>query len=297
MPTSLQSDTAVRHAKRVVQPLVEGVSLSEPIVVGLSTLSRHDEYTYAHAVNVCAVSVSIGHYLGLDRRALADLGVAALLHDVGKHFVAGEITHDYEEWSPFERATAERHPLEGVKLLARSTTLNPTTYNCMQVALEHHVGEPGGYPKLPAGWAPSLLSQIVSIADCFLSLQNRLSRTEPGVTPTEALAKVLGPLAARFEPALRWALVRTVGFYPPGQVVEMDDGSIALVLAPSATDPARPHVRMVVAPNGVAVAAGHRIELRPVPPERSVRRALRLPEYPRDVDAALDGAPGGAEAA
>ena len=52
MPTSIQSTLEVRHAKRVVQPLVEGVSLSEPVVVGLTTLRQHDEFTYAHAVNV-----------------------------------------------------------------------------------------------------------------------------------------------------------------------------------------------------------------------------------------------------
>src|SRR5207247_6560513 len=102
MPTSLPTALEVRHAKRVVQPLVEGVSLSEPVVVGLTTLTQRDEYTYAHAVNVCGVSVAIGHFLGLDRRALSDLGVAALLHDVGKDVVRPLITHDFEHMTPQE---------------------------------------------------------------------------------------------------------------------------------------------------------------------------------------------------
>src|SRR5439155_11977846 len=99
--TSLHEGVGMRHAKRVVQPLVDGAFNSEPVVVGLSTLGHHDEYTYAHAVNVCMVAVTMGHTLGLDRRALADLGAAALLHDVGKAAVAARITH------PLESFTAE----------------------------------------------------------------------------------------------------------------------------------------------------------------------------------------------
>lgn len=289
MPTSLQSTLEVRHAKRVVQPLVEGVSLSEPVVVGLSSLSQHDEFTYAHAVNVCGVSVAIGHFLGLDRRALSDLGVAALLHDVGKSEVSAQIEHDLEEFTPEERAAAERHPLEGAKLLARSTSLNPTTLNCIRVALEHHATGAGGYPALPEGWRPSLLSQIVAVADCFVSLQSRISTNAPPVSPSEALARVLGPLASRFSPALLWALVRAVGFYPAGQIVEMDDGSIAAVLAPNADDLARPHVRLIMAWNGAPLAAERQVELRPVPPERFVARALKTSEYPPGVIEALEG--------
>lgn len=300
LPTSLQSDVAVRHAKRIVQPLIEAVLVGEPIVSCLSVRFGPEEHAYSHAVNVCALSVTMGQFLDLDRRALADLGVASLLHDVGKHAVAGGIRHDYEEWTPDERAAAERHPLEGVRLLARSTALSPTIYACMRVALEHHAGEPGGYPRLPAGPAPGLMSQLVAIADCYLGLQNRLSRKVPGVSPAEALAKVLGPLARRFEPALRWALVRSVGLYPPGQLVEMDDGSRAVALAPNAADAARPHVRILTAPNGAPVARGPATELRPIPVERSVRRAVRLAEYPPgfdDVAAMFDDPEDGARAA
>ena len=287
-PTSLQTTLEVRHAKRVVQPLVEGVSLSEPVVVGLSTLSQHDEYTYAHAVNVCAIAVAIGHFLGLDRRALSDLGVAALLHDVGKQMVAEKITHDLEDFTPAERDAAERHPIEGAKLLARSTSLNPTTLNCIRVAFEHHAG-PGGYPELPPGWRPSLLSQIVAVADCFISLQSRLSSSAPPVSPWEALGMMLGPLAERFEPALLWALIQSVGFYPAGQVVELDDGFMATVLAPNVDDLTRPHVRVVLSPVGVRLSPDRQVEYRPLPPDRSVRRALKIAEYPDGVSAMLTG--------
>jgi HD-GYP domain-containing protein (c-di-GMP phosphodiesterase class II) len=283
--TSLQDGMELRHAKRVVQPLVDGAFASEPVVVGLSSLTHHDEYTYAHAVNVCLVSVSMGYFLEMDRRALADLGVAALLHDVGKAAVADLIQHPLERFTPEEQALAARHPLEGAKLLAKSTTLNQTTLRCMRVALEHHAA-PGadGYPELGAGWQTSMLSRIVAVADCYVSLQTHRSARGASITPHQALGMMLGPLRSRFHAAMLWALVQTVGFYPTGQLVELDDGSLALVLAPNANDLARPHLKLLFSPRRERLKPEAAVELRPLPPERSVRRALRGEEYPTEGD-------------
>ena len=283
MTTSLQGGMELRHAKRVVQPLVDGAFADQPVVVGLTSLTHHDQYTYAHAVNVTMVAVTMGHFLELDRRALADLGVASLLHDVGKSAVGGRIQHSFEDLTPAEERLMERHPLEGVKLLALSTTLNATTLRCMRVALEHHLGpESVGYPSLGEGWRTSMLSRIVSIADCFVSLQMHRSMRGSHVTPFEALGMMLGPLKARFHPAMLWALVQTVGFYPPGQLVELDDGTLAAVLAPNAEDLSRPHVRPLFAPDGRGFEPGEMPDLKPLPKERSVKRALRGAEYPTD---------------
>jgi HD-GYP domain-containing protein (c-di-GMP phosphodiesterase class II) len=280
--TSLQNGMELRHAKRVVQPLVDGAFSEAPVVVGLGTLSHHDEYTYAHAVNVTLVAVSMGHFLELDRRALADLGVAALLHDVGKQAVAEQVKHPIDHFDTHDWEAVRRHPLEGAKLIARSTTLNSTTLRCMHVALEHHLS-PGdnGYPEMGERWRPSILSRLVSVADCFVSLQTHRSQRGSMVTPYMALGMMLGPLKPRFDPAMLWALVQTLGYYPPGQLVELDDGSIAAVLAPNLNDLARPHVRIVVDANRTSIA-GDPVELRPIPADRSVKRALPAEEYPQD---------------
>jgi HD-GYP domain-containing protein (c-di-GMP phosphodiesterase class II) len=279
--TSIQSGMELRHAKRVVQPLVDGAFASEPVVVGLGSLTHHDEYTYAHAVNVTLVAVTMGHYLEMDRRALADLGVAALLHDVGKSAIADKIQNPMESFTPEEQEWAERHPVEGVKVLARSTTLNSNTVRCMRVCLEHHAGPEGvGYPPLGAEWHTSMLSRIIAVADCYVSLQMHRSLRGSFVTPFESLGMMLGPLKSRFHPAMLWALVQTVGFYPPGQLVELDGGELGIVLAPNAKDLARPHVRLFFAPDGRRYEDGEMPDLKPVPAERSIKRALRGAEYP-----------------
>jgi HD-GYP domain-containing protein (c-di-GMP phosphodiesterase class II) len=259
---------------------VDGAFASEPVVLGLTNLHHRDEYTYAHAVNVCLVAVSMGHHLQLDRRALADLGVAALLHDVGKDAVINEIHNPLEEFTSAEREAAERHPIEGARLIAGSTTLNPTTLRCMRAALEHHMtADASGYPAL-SDWQPSVLSRIVSLADCYVSLQTHRSERGEAVSPYQALGMVLGPLKKRFDPGLLWALIQSVGFYPPGQMVELDDGAIAIVLAPNAADLQRPNVKVVLEAGGRRPAEGATVDFLPLPAEREIRRALRAEDYP-----------------
>ena len=240
----------LRHAKRVVQPLIDGAFADEPVVVGLSSLSHHDEYTYAHSVNVCIVAVTMGHFLGLDRRALADLGVAALLHDVGKAAVYDRIRHPLRRWTrrsggwprairwrarSSSRARPRSTPPPCAACASRSSTTPPTARRAAR-SRDAPAGA-AGYPALPGGWRTSRLSEIVSVADCFVSLQMHRSERGRNVTPYQALGMMLGPLAGRFDPVMLWALVHSVGFYPPGQLVELSDGRTALVLAP---DKARP---------------------------------------------------------
>ena len=155
----------------------------------------------------------------------------------------------------------------------------------MRAALEHHIGGPDGYPALGDGWQASLMSRIVAVADCYVSLQTHRSPRGASITPHQALGMMLGPLRSRFHSGFLWALVQTVGFYPTGQLVELDDGALAVVLAPNAKDLARPHLRPLFSPARERLKAEEVVELRPLPPERSIRRALRGEEYPAATDA------------
>ena len=279
--TSLHEGFQLKHAKRVVQPLVDDAFKKEPVVVGLQALRHHDEYTYAHSVNVCMVAVSMGYFLELDRRSLADLGVAALLHDVGKSIVSHRIKHPIDEFTDDERAAAERHAIEGAKLLARTTTMNPTTLRCMRVALEHHMPQdPTGKPAAPGAWTPSVISRIVSVADCYVSLQTHRSRRGQDITPGNALGMMLGPMRKRFDAAMLWALVQTVGLYPPGQLVELSDGTLAIVLAPNSEDLTRPRVRVLSDDKKKLLSWKKTHEWQPLPEDMRIVKALEASEYP-----------------
>lgn len=269
----------LRRVRRVIYPLVEAAAAGRSVVVGLAEPHGASDYLRAHSVNVCAVAVSMGAVLGLDRKALADLGAAALLHDAGMTTVAAGIVRPLEAFTPEERSAAQRHPIEGARLIADSMPLNATSLVCIRAALEHH-GGPGGYPEFPRDWSDSALSRIVSVADCFVNLQARACEMIQSATPYEALGMMFGPLAKQFHPALLWALVQAVGLYPPGQRVELSDGSIATVIAPQRDDPARPYVRVTIEADG---RSGEPRTLAPIPSGMTVRRALPRAEDPESL--------------
>ena len=269
----------LRQAKRLVQPVVDSIMHHEYSVVGLTALRDHDEYTYAHCVNVSVLSIGIGQALGLPRQVLADLGVAALLHDIGKIAVPGDVLRKPAKLTTEEWQMVRRHPLEGVKMICRMPGLNPLTLDAMRVCLEHHMNyDRTGYPDVDHDWGQATLSRIVAVADCFDAITAHRAYSRPQ-SPFEGLQYLLGPSRVSFDPAALWALVRTVGLYPAGSVMVTDSGHVVLALSPNAQDLRRPVCRVLVRPDGSAVPEEVPEQWTPMPPEVSVVRVVRPEEH------------------
>jgi HD-GYP domain-containing protein (c-di-GMP phosphodiesterase class II) len=270
----------LRHAKRLVQPLVDSVMRHEYSVVGLTALKDHDEYTYAHCVNVSVLSVNMGAVLGFSRQELADLGVAALLHDIGKIAVPADVLRKPDALNAEEWTLVRRHPIEGAKMMARMPGLSTLTLDSMRVCLEHHMNfDRTGYPEIQLEWGQATLSRIVSVADCFDAITAHRAYHKRPRTAFEGLQYLMGPARVQFDPAVLWALVRTVGLYPAGSVLLTDSGHMVVALSPNPHDLRRPHCRVLVRPDGSAPPEDAPEMWSPMPAERSVVRALRPEEH------------------
>jgi HD-GYP domain-containing protein (c-di-GMP phosphodiesterase class II) len=278
----------LRHAKRVVQPIVDSVLKSEYSLVGLTALKDHDEYTYAHCVNVAVVSVGMGQALGLPRQALADLGVAGLLHDLGKMMVSGDVLRKAGALTAEEWTQMRRHPIEGVKMVARMPGLSQVMIDCMRACFEHHMNfNRTGYPDTAAEWGQATLSRIVAMADCFDAITaHRAYYTRPH-TAFEGLRVLMGPNRVNFDPAVLWALVKTVGLYPAGTVMQTTSGHTVLAMSPNPADVTRPTCRVLLDPSGVAPSEGKADLWEPMPASESVARVLRPEEHQANTEQLL----------
>jgi len=250
--TSEHEGPDFRQAKRILLPLIDGIERGDPAALGLLGQPRRGGFTYPRTVHTMLVAVAIGHRLGFDRATLSDLAVSALFHGVGQDPIVKP-----EYWG-----------FAGALRIASSATLSRSTLRALEVALETH--EDAAAPR-------SVLSQIVTIAATYARLVNA-----PGsvLTPVQALGAVLGPLATCFDPALRAALVEALGIHPPGQFVELDNGDIALVVAPQVETPARPIVQIMAKPGAPALREDERPAAAPLPEERSIVRDLAADETP-----------------
>ena len=279
---------AIRRAKRVVQPIVDSIMNNEYSIVGLTAIKQHDEYTYAHCVNVSILSVAIGQTLGCPRGVLANLGIAGLLHDVGKLSIPVEVLGKPAQLSPEEWALMRRHPLEGAKLVMRMPGLSDLTRDALNVCLYHHVRfGGGGYPTLARVAPPPPLARIVAAADCYDAMSaHRAYRSRP-FTGREVLSILLGQNRDAFDPAVLWALVQTVGLYPAGTLMETESRHVVLSLNNNREDLRRPHCRVLAYPGGQRPAEGRPEMWEPMPRHETVARVLPPEEFEADVDRLL----------
>jgi putative nucleotidyltransferase with HDIG domain len=252
----------LRHAKRAVQSIVDLILSEELSLLGMTTLKDYDEYTYQHCVNVAILAITMGNRIGLSKQQLSQLGVAGLFHDIGKVRMPNAILQKPGKLSPEEWAVMKTHPIEGVKIITKLHGLSSLAMRAMVTAYEHHLNiDLSGYPRLNRPRSQNLFSRIVAICDCFDAMTAHRSYQKDPFTPYEALHYMTTKLSDRFDTTLLKVFIRTIGIYPPGSVVKLSTGEIAVVLFPSQEDVTAPTVKLLRDQEG-QVCPPERIDLR-----------------------------------
>jgi putative nucleotidyltransferase with HDIG domain len=168
---------AIDEVKHIVSQFIENFTRSMNPLSLLASLKSEDEYTYVHATNVALLTMSLAEYLGFSGKPLENIGVAALLHDVGKMVIPDEILNKPGVLDSDERTVMETHPLRGLQYLTRQTDV---TSLALIAAMEHHLKFDGsGYPHIQDGWRPNIVSQMVSVSDVFDALRSKRPYRDP----------------------------------------------------------------------------------------------------------------------
>lgn len=224
----------LRQAKRVMQNMVDLMMDEEFTLLGLTTIKDHDNYTFYHSVNVSIYSLALGKRAGFNRNQLAELGVAALFHDLGKSKVPLAILRKKEAFNPDEWAVMRAHPEMGVKELVKMRGLSSLAFKSMVASFEHHLNynaAPGGYPKLRRPYRPHVIGRIVAIADCFDAMTTKRSYVKKATPRDKALSFMMSQAGAKFDPVLMRLFANMVGVFPVGTVVRLQSGRLAVVEA------------------------------------------------------------------
>jgi HD-GYP domain-containing protein (c-di-GMP phosphodiesterase class II) len=187
--------------------MLEQMLQAPGLVLRLASIKSYDEYTLYHSVNVAVVSMGIGLALGLPHDLLRELGMAGMLHDLGKIAIPLEVLRkpgllDAEEWR-----IMCRHPVLGADLLARLPGSNRLP---LIVAFEHHMRYDGkGYPFVRDGWRQHPVSRLACLADVFDAMTSR--RAYKKAIPVEQVRAFVRDEAGRtFDPRLVRVLDRTL---------------------------------------------------------------------------------------
>ena len=187
----------------------------------------YDSYTIGHSVRVAALSSLVARELGWPHDTLTELAAAGLLHDVGKGRIPDDILFKPGRLDADERRVIESHPALGAQILLDNNEHSPLI---LAATWGHHLRhEGGGYPHMPDWHRPGAVAELVHVCDVFEALTASRPYKKP-MSPHRAYEIMLKDEGA-YHPHLLALLIRTMGLYPPGSEVRLDDGRTAVVVA------------------------------------------------------------------
>lgn len=232
-----------QKAKELVAELANNIASSLDASMWLTQLKNRDEYTAIHSLNVCVLSLTFGKALKLPKDQLHELGLGALLHDVGKMLVPLNILNKPGKLTDEEFEKMKEHPVLGFKLVSKDKNLSK---DVLAIIRGHHERISGnGYPDKLTESNISLFTKIVSITDVYDAVTSDRVYHD-GMTPHDAMQRLYEWMPGNFDAELMQKFIRTLGIYPIGSVVELKTGHIGLVVKLNENHRMKPVVMLVM---------------------------------------------------
>lgn len=237
----LGQQIAIDRIEPLVENMVDSIFRNQDALLPLARLKNHDDYTFEHSVSVCALLVAFGRGMKLSRDVIREIALGGLLHDVGKARVADAILNKPAKLSDDEFAHMQSHVAQGVDLLRQTPGISEAA---IQVISQHHERFDGtGYPGKLVGGGISLYGQMAAIVDVYDAISSDRVYHK-GMSPTQALKKLLEWSSHHFDPQLVQAFIRAVGIYPTGTLVQLDSKRIGVVIEQNEKSLLEPIVRI-----------------------------------------------------
>ena len=228
-------------AQALVQDITDSVLRNPDAMVSLARLKTADDYTYMHSVAVCALMVALAGQLELDEAQTRSIGLAGLLHDMGKAVMPIDVLNKPSKLTDAEYATIQAHPKEGYRILMDCLAADPIA---LDVVLHHHEKMDGtGYPDGLKGEAISLSARMGAICDVY----DAVTSTRPynkGWDPSLALQRMAEWTKGHLDPRIFQAFVKRMGIYPVGALVRLSSGRIGVVTEQSPGSLLKPVVKV-----------------------------------------------------
>ncbi|MCQ8106157.1 HD-GYP domain-containing protein [Methylomonas sp. SURF-2] len=216
-----------KQAKEAVAECVNSILQSPDAFLWLIQLKNRDEYTAQHSLNVCVLSIVLGRHINLSDTNLQNVGLCGLMHDMGKMLVPDTILNKPGRLEPDEMEIMRGHTTKGYELLQSSDNMYP---GAIKTALMHHEMLNGqGYPNRLNQRDIPLFTRMVTIADIYDAMTSDRVY-QKGRTHLEATGIMADMSGVNLEERLVTKFIESLGVYPPGCVVKLTNGAIAIVV-------------------------------------------------------------------
>ncbi|MDR1278313.1 MAG: HD-GYP domain-containing protein [Treponema sp.] len=199
--------------------------------------------TAKSSVNAAILSALIAQEMKLPNHKVMVIITGALLHDVGMFRLPREILDKKGGLSDAEFQRMQAHPLYTHKIVSKEL-LYPEEVGI--IVLQHHERWDGeGYPRRISGTAIDMGARIVSVADAFEAMVSQKSYRN-SMMGYQAMKNLLSDNSRRFDPDVLKAFIQTMGIYPIGSIILLNNGALARVVEVHGNAPLRPKIRILV---------------------------------------------------
>ncbi|MDU2063468.1 MAG: HD-GYP domain-containing protein [Sporomusaceae bacterium] len=229
--------------KMIVETMIDQLGQNPANMIHFIDLRRKQDYLFSHAVNTCILSVMTGISLGYEPKQLEELGLAAMLHDIGKLRFPYRLALQYPgSLSEEEKEEYRQHPFYALEILRENTALPMEVANaCFQ---HHERWDGSGYPMGLIGEAISEYAQIISIADVYDRLVSGTPNRRP--MPVYYAVAILNKAAGTyFNPMLIDSFTENIAVYPIGTTVRLSNNQVGVILNVDKTSKTTPIVRIM----------------------------------------------------
>ncbi|MGB0496540.1 MAG: HD-GYP domain-containing protein [Kangiellaceae bacterium] len=239
----LGEDFDIHGVRNVVKENVKQVLENEDAMLMMTLLKSKDDSRAEHSLNVSLLTIAFGRYLGFGIPKLEDLGMGALLHDIGQAKVEDHLLKKKGRLNQQEMNEMCKHPQHAFQLLQGKSGLSPS---CIDIAINHHERLGGqGYPRGLKEESISDNVRLVSIVDVFESLTTpQVYRGSMSVV--DAYKVLMAGKKTHYDERLVMKFIEWRGIYPPGSIVEMENGEVGIVISSNPKSKLKPKVLLVL---------------------------------------------------
>ena len=227
-----------KTATRVSDDLTEAIMTNSAVAIDINPLKVSDEYTFKHSVDVAMISMIIAKKHGLSKDEVREIGVAGLLHDMGKSCIAPEILNKPGKLTEEEFQLMKRHPLDGYRILEQRGGFSKPV---LAGVLQHHEKMDGsGYPMGVTGDKIHLFGRLIAVADIFDALVTK--RPYKDAFPMREAVEMSMSMTGELDIHAINSFIGSVICYPVDSIVELSNGELCKVVRNEPMYPLRPKV-------------------------------------------------------